>query len=588
MSSQPNIKGNIFDIQLTKRIFGLASPYKKQLWFAFFLTISNAVLGPARPYLIQYILDKPVADKNTELLVQLMVSVTILLIVNTFVSFYQSYITSWLGQAVIKDLRKKVYDYVIRLKLSVIDRTPVGTLVTRTVSDIETLSNVFSEGIIMIVGDILQILVIVGLMFYTDWKLTLVSLSVLPLLLFSAYIFKEKVKTSFDEVRGAVARLNAFVQEHIVGMQVVQSFNKQGQVQDKFKAINADHRDANIRGVLYYSIFFPVVEIITAMAIGLVVWFGVKQTLYSDLSFGVIVAFIMYINMFFRPIRQLADRVNTLQMGMMASNRVFHLIDEKANTEPGGKHIPQHFKGDIAFKNVWFAYKDEHWVLKDISFEVKEGKSLAFVGSTGAGKSTITNLLNRFYDIQKGEILVSGVPVKDYDLHALRSHIGVVLQDVFLFSGSIRDNISLFDPNIKKERIEEAAHLIGAHHFIQSLPGGYDFDVKERGGLLSVGQRQLISFIRALAFNPEIIILDEATSSVDTETEELIQQAIKVLMKGRTSIAIAHRLSTIRTADEIIVLEKGQIAERGNHEQLLALEGVYSKLYRPEETSIRL
>ncbi len=434
----------------------------------------------------------------------------------------------------------------------------MGTAVTRTVSDIETIADIFSEGLINISGDVLQILFIVVVMFYTDVELSLISLSVLPLLLLSSYIFKEKVKKSFQDVRTQVARLNAFVQEHITGMHIVQIFNREKAEFTKFKRINKEHRDANIRSVLYYSVFFPVVEIITAMSIGLLVWWGTKGMLSNEVSAGTIIMFIMFINMFFRPIRQLADRVNSLQMGMVSAERIFALIDDKTNLEHSGTLKPDHMTGKLEFDHVWFAYKDNHHVLKDITFDLQPGKTLALVGATGAGKSSIINLLTRFYEINQGTIRIDGNDIRDLDLEWLRKNIAVVLQDVFLFSGSVEDNIRLNHPEISSEKIREAAIAVGADPFISRLPGGYQFDVKERGNSLSVGQRQLISFIRALAFDPRILILDEATSSVDTETERLIQQAIRVLMKGRTAIVIAHRLSTIQNADEIIVLEKGR------------------------------
>lgn len=576
---QKKKKSGMFDWPLIRRIFGLAAPYKKQVYLAILVTLISAWLGPYRTKLIKDVLDNNVANGDYQGLINMTLFMIALLIINTAINFWQAYVTAWLGQAVIKDLRLKVYAFVTRLKLKFFDRTPVGTMVTRTVSDIESLSNVFSEGLIVIAGDVLQIGVILYFMFSLNWQLTLVCLSVLPLLLIAAYIFKEKVKSSFTEVRNAVANLNAFVQEHITGMQIVQIFNREREEYKRFKSINAMHRDANIRSVMYYSVFFPVVEIITALATGLVVWYGVKGVIGGDITYGIIVSFIVFINQFFRPIRQLADRINTLQMGMVAADRVFKLIDDKAQLEPEGTYKPELFKGEVEFKNVWFAYNEEDWVLRDISFKVKEGKTLALVGATGAGKSSIVNLINKFYTINQGEILVDRRNVNDYQLASLRSNVAVVLQDVFLFSGSISDNVRLYDDYISKEKIMEAAKLIGAEEFIHRLPGGYDFNVMERGSSLSVGQRQMISFIRALAADPKILILDEATSSVDSETEELIQHAIEVLMKGRTSIAIAHRLSTIQNADEILVLDKGQIVESGTHEELLNGKGYYEKLY---------
>lgn len=578
-NDQKKQKKRGYDWALIARIFGLARPYKKYFIGAVVFTLLSAALTPFRTKLIQITLDDYVAVGNYPGLVDMSLIMVALLIANTFVNFGQAYISALLGQSVIKDLRLRVYEFVTKLRLKFFDRTPVGTMVTRTVSDIESLSNVFSEGLIIIAGDLLQIGFILWLMFSTNWQLTLVCLSVLPILVLATYVFKEKVKSSFTEVRNAVANLNAFVQEHITGMQIVQIFNREKEEYQRFKSINILHRNANIRSVMYYSVFFPVVEIVTAVATGLVVWYGVKQSIGSTLSFGVIVAFIVYINQFFRPLRQIADRINTLQMGMVSAERVFKLIDDKEQLEPTSTYMPQTLKGNVEFKNVWFAYNDEDWVLRDVSFKVDEGKSLALVGATGAGKSSIINLINKFYQINKGDILVDGVSVNEYDIYKLRKEVAVVLQDVFLFSGSVASNITLYDNTITKEQIVEASKMIGAHNFIQRLPGGYDFNVMERGNQLSVGQRQMISFIRALAANPKILILDEATSSVDSETEELIQNAIEVLMKGRTSIAIAHRLSTIQHADRILVLDKGQIVESGTHDELLSAKGYYERLY---------
>lgn len=564
---------------LTRRIFALAAPYKKFVYLSIVLTLLGAVLGPYRTNLVGHILDEQVANKDYPGLLTMCLWLVVLLFINTIVNFGQAFVTAWLGQSVIKDLRLKVFEFITRIQLKYFDRTPVGTMVTRTVSDIEALSNVFSEGLIVIAGDLLQIGFILYLMFSQDWRLTLVCLSVLPILIFATYIFKEKVKKSFGEVRNAVANLNAFVQEHISGMHIVQIFNREKEEYQRFKSINDAHRKANIRGVMYYSVFFPIVEIITAIATGLVVWYGVSQTANNTITFGTIVSFILFINLFFRPLRQIADRINTLQMGMVAAERVFKLIDDKEQQEVNGSHAPAELKGEVEFKNVWFAYNNEDWVLKDVSFKVEEGKSLALVGATGAGKSSIISLINKFYTLNKGDILVDGHSINDYNLSALRSKIAVVLQDVFLFSGSIASNVRLYDEEISKEKIVEASKLIGAHHFIERLPGGYEFNVMERGSSLSVGQRQMVSFIRALAFDPKVLILDEATSSVDSETEELIQNAIQVLMQGRTSIAIAHRLSTIQHADRILVLDKGQIVESGTHDELLTQKGYYERLY---------
>lgn len=585
-STKKNKTGEALDIQLLKRMYEMAKPHRRILKTSVVLVLLTAALAPTRPYLTQYILDVHIANGNMQGLINWSATLFIILLVQTGILLAQTYLTNLLGQSIIKDLRIKVYEHINRLYLKFFDRTPVGTLVTRNVSDIETVADVFSEGMISIVGDILQLVFILGAMFYTDWKLSLISLSVFPLLAYSSYLFKESVKRSFQDVRNQVAKLNTYVQEHIVGMSIVQVFNREQTEMARFKSINKEHRDANNRAIFAYSVFFPVVEVITALSIGLVVWYGSKQALNSELSLGVVVAFIMYINMFFRPIRQLADRFNTLQMGMVACERIFKLLDEKETLEPQGSIKDFKVNGHIQFKEVCFAYNPGEYVLKNISLEIQPGKTLALVGATGAGKSSVINLLSRFYEIEKGEIILDGVNIREADLHYLRKNIGVVLQDVFLFSGSILDNITLFNPDISEQQVTDAAKLIGAHDFISKLPDGYHQNVFERGATLSVGQRQLISFIRALVANPAVLVLDEATSSVDTETEELIQHAITVMMKGRTSIVIAHRLSTILNADEIIVLDKGEIKESGSHEQLLNTGTYYKELYEMQFSAL--
>jgi ATP-binding cassette subfamily B protein len=448
------------------------------------------------------------------------------------------------------------------------------------VSDIETLADVFSEGLAAIIGDLLQIVTILGVMFYIDWKLTLVSLSTLPLLIISTYVFKEKIKVTFNDVRNAVANLNSFLQEHITGMTIVQLFNREKREFDKFKEINREHRAAHIRSVLYYSVYFPVAEIIQAIGIGLVVWYGAVGVLGMDLQIGILISFIMYLQLFFRPIRMIADRFNTLQMGVVSSSRIFKLLASSEHIANEGSFSPEKVQGNVRLDQVWFAYKEEDYVLKNISFEVKKGQTIALVGATGAGKSSIINLISRFYEINKGSITIDGTNIQDFELSALRKHIGVVLQDVFLFSSSIYQNITLGNPNITKEQVLAAAELVGASKFIEKLPGGLEYNVMERGATLSVGQRQLISFVRAMVYNPEILILDEATSSVDSETEELIQESIEKMMQGRTSIVIAHRLSTIQKADQILVLNKGEIVETGTHQSLLEKGGYYTQLHQ--------
>lgn len=576
-------KPSSFDGSVLKRLFKLSYPHAKLFWFTFLFTILFSLLSTIRPYLIQHTIDQflPIGDlKNIYLYVAIIFG---LLLLSTTFQLLSSYLGALLGQLIIKDLRIKVFSHLSKLKLKFFDNTPVGTIVTRCISDIETITEVFSEGFISIMGDLLQIIFILAFMFYQSWKLTLVSLSVLPLLLIAAYWFKERVRVSFEDVRNKVSELNTFVQEHLVGMQIVQIFNKQDEELEKFKAINAQHRDANIKGVFYYSVFFPIVEIVSSIAIGLVVWYGAKETISGDASAGVIVAFIMYISMIFRPIRQIADKFNSLQMGMVASKRIFNLVDDTTYLEQTGKEAFVTLQDKIEFKKVGFAYIENEPILHDISFTLTKGHNLALVGATGAGKSSIINLLSRFYDYQEGAIFLDAIELKQYNTQSLREQIAVVLQDVFLFSGSILDNITLFNKNMPLEQVEATAKLLGAHDFISKLPLGYHQPVQERGLSLSVGQRQLISFVRAMVSNPRILVLDEATSSIDQETEEIIQKAISKMMEGRTSIVIAHRLSTILNADEILVMDKGKIVERGTHQTLLQIkEGFYTTLYQKQ------
>jgi len=579
--------GGIVDFKVLKRLFQYAKPFIKQFYLLVFLTVLLAALMPIRPLLVQQAIDKYVPLGDTGGLMTMMIILVAHLIILAVIQYWHTYLAGWVGQSIIKDIRIKLYRHLLKLRLKFFDKTPIGRLVTRNVSDIETLSNVFSEGIAALIGDLLQLLVIMGFMFYMDWKLTLISLSTLPILIFSTYIFKEKIKVTFNDVRNAVSNLNSFVQEHVTGMNIVQIFNAEKRESKKFKAINKEHTKAHVKSVLYYSIYFPVAELIQAIAIGMLVWYGARGILNdSGQGPGLIISFIMYIQMFFRPIRMIADRFNTLQMGIVSSNRIFDLLDSKEHIVDEGKHAPENLKGDVSFEKVWFAYNEEDYVLKDISFEVKAGQTVAFVGATGAGKSSVINLLSRFYEINRGKVEVDGINIKEYDVSVLRENIGVVLQDVFLFSDTIKANITLGNPAISDEKIMEAAALVGAKKFIEKLPGGLDYNVMERGATLSVGQRQLISFVRAMVYDPKIIVLDEATSSVDTETETLIQNAINVLMKGRTAIVIAHRLSTIHGADKIIVLDKGEIQEMGTHHELIKKEGFYSNLYHMQYKEI--
>jgi ATP-binding cassette subfamily B multidrug efflux pump len=572
--------GQVFDWQVLRRLLTYVQPYRGVFIGLIVLTVAAAVLGTVRPALIQRMIDVDISTNDWAGLNRSTMWLLALLVVNTLVSYLQTYYGGWLGQYIVRDIRTDLYRHLLSLKLSFFDRTPIGVLVTRNISDVETLADVFSEGLAAMVGDLLQIVFLMIFMFYTNWQLALISLSVIPPLLFSTYVFKEKVKGSFQEVRNAVAKLNSFVQEHLTGMNVVQIFNNQDREYKKFEAINQEHTKANIKSVLYYSIYFPVAEVLGAIGVGLLVWYAAQGQIVGSISKGELIAFIMYNSLFFRPIRQIADRFNTLQLGLVSTERLLKLLDNKDLIATSGtKAVPQ-LQGDVQFDHVSFAYNEPEWVLKDISFHVKPGQTIAFVGATGAGKTSIINLLSRFYDIQKGNILVDGQDLREYDLSQLRRQIGVVLQDVFLFAGSIRDNITLGNREISDVKIWEAAGLVGAQRFIERLPGGLDYPVMERGATLSVGQRQLISFVRALVYEPSVIVLDEATSSVDSETEEMIQGAIDKLMEGRTALVIAHRLSTIQKADRIIVLDRGEIKETGTHDELLRQNGYYAQLYR--------
>jgi ATP-binding cassette, subfamily B, multidrug efflux pump len=575
--------GNIIDWSVLSRLMRFVTPYKWRFSSVVVLTIILGILTPTRPYLIQYTLDHDVAEGNYKAMVTMMIILLGLLVFQSIAQYIHTYLSGWIGQQVIRDIRTKLYQHIVNLRLRFFDKTPIGRLVTRSISDVETLADVFSEGLAAMAGDLLQIIFILGFMFYQDWRLALLSLSTIPLLLISTYIFKEKIKVAFNDVRNAVANLNTFVQEHITGMNVVQIFGSEKREFEKFRQINEEHKHANMRSVLYYSVYFPVAEIIAAAGIGLLVWYGAKGIINFDqtgITVGKLIAFIMYIQMFFRPIRMIADRYNTLQMGIVSTSRILNLLDDKEHVQSNGTHKPEVIKGEVEFQKVWFAYNDEEYVLKDIDLSIRQGETIALVGATGAGKSSIINLLNRFYEINKGSIKVDGVDIKEYDLGHLRKNIGVVLQDVFLFSDTILNNITLGNPAVTEEMVWHAAELVGARKFIERLPGKLNYNVMERGATLSVGQRQLISFIRAMVYDPKILVLDEATSSVDTETEELIQSAIGKMMRGRTAIVIAHRLSTIQKADKIIVLDHGHIKEIGNHDELLQKEGFYSQLHK--------
>jgi ATP-binding cassette subfamily B protein len=567
----------LLDLSVLKRVFSYALPYKNKLYLSIFLSIVLAVISPLRPYLIQYTVNHFIADKNMYWLVMITVIQIGMLLLETILRFYFGFITSWLGQTVVKDLRVTVYKKVLNLNLRQFDKTPIGTLTTRTINDIESINDIFANGLIPIIADLLSIISILLFMFGVDWRLSLISLAPFPILIIATYFFKESVNKSFIKVRNAVAALNAFVQEHITGMSVVQAFAVEDKEFKKFNEINKQHRNANIKAIFAYSVFFPVVEIVLAFSIGLLVWWGGNYSANA----GVIISFIMYLNLLFRPLRMIADKFNVLQMGMVASERVFKVLENEDVTPNKHKGTDGGIiKGKVEFDHVWFAYNDENYVLKNINFLIEPGETLAIVGHTGSGKTSIISLLNRLYPISKGEIKIDDHNINDYDIDFLRSRIAVVLQDVFLFSGSVLDNITLRNPEIKREQAIEAAKMIGVHNFIMQLPGGYDYNVMERGATLSLGQRQLLSFIRALLYNPSILILDEATSSIDSQSELLIQHAIDKLIRGRTSIVIAHRLSTIRKANKIMVLDKGEIKEMGTHSQLMNLQGHYYQLHK--------
>ena len=585
------VTGKALDWRLLGRVMRYVTPYKKSFIISTFLTIFIAANAIVQPILIQKTLDNNILKNDYNGLLFMVGLMMAQLVVQTIAQYFQTFLTNSLGQSVIRDLRIDVFNHITSLRLKYFDRTPIGMLITRTVSDLETIADIFSEGLISILGDLLLVIAVIGYMIFQDWKLALITLIPMPFLILSTYIFKEAIKSSFQEVRTQVANLNTFLAEHISGISIIQYFAREDQELRKFKEVNTKYRDANIRSNWYYSIFFPVVEILFAVCLGLLVWYGCRRILSDQqiqslsagkqgITPGVITGFIVLLNLLFRPIRQLADKFNTLQMGMVGADRIFKVLDTDEVAVNTGKLKPANIIGEIEFNKVWFAYNEENWVLKDISFHLEPGKTLALVGATGAGKSSIINILNRFYEIGKGVIKVDGVDISDYEVNYLRSRIATVIQDVFLFTDTIENNISLNNPSITLQQVITASKGIGAHEFIERLPGGYQYNVMERGATLSAGQAQLISFIRALVYNPSILILDEATSSVDTETELLIQNAISKLMQGRTAIVIAHRLSTIHTADKIIVLDHGEIKEAGTHQELLRIEnGFYRKLY---------
>lgn len=582
MAQENNIK-KIFDLSLLSRIFSYTRPYNRSFYTSVVLSIILAVTAPLRPYLIQVSVDKYISNYLLEGLIWITVIQLGILLVESLLRFWFLYIINWLGQTVVNDIRKKVFNKVLHQDVAYYDRTPIGTLTTRTINDLEAVNDVFAKGVTSIVADILTIIAIIIVMLVTDWKLALICLTTFPAILLATYWFKESVNKSFQRVRNAVARLNAYAQEHITGMYIVQAFAAEERELNKFKEINKEHRSANINAIFAYSVFFPIVEIIAAVALALLVWWGAVRIMHFETSPGVIIAFVMYLNLLFRPLRMLADKFNVLQMGLVAAERVFTVLDSKENLQNNGTYEPDHVDGKVEFKEVHFSYKIGTPVLNGISFEIPKGKTMAVVGHTGAGKTSIINVLNRLYEIDKGEVLIDSKNIRDYDIYKLREHIGIVLQDVFLFSGTVYENITLRNNDISLDEVKRVTKMLGMHEHIMKLPGGYDFDVMERGNTLSQGQRQLLSFARALLYDPSILILDEATSSVDSESEQLIQNAIDTMIKGRTSIVIAHRLSTIRKADEIIVMDKGHIIERGNHNTLLDAKGAYYDLYTAVE-----
>jgi ATP-binding cassette subfamily B multidrug efflux pump len=574
-----SVTGKAFDFSLFRRVMTYVKPYNRMFYTTAFLTIFLALIALVRPVLIQITIDHYIKELDSEGLFLMVIILVIFLVIESIFQYFFTLFGNLLGQNVIKDLRYQTFEHVINFKLKHFDNTPIGQLVTRTVSDIETIAEMFSGGILVIIGDLLKIFSVVACMLYINWDLALISLIPIPILFLATSVFKRVIKKAFQDVREQVSRLNTFVQEHITGMSIVQLFNREEVEMEAFSAINKKHRAAHIRTVWAYSIFFPVVEILSAASIALIVWYGFREVALKHATSGEIFSFTLFVYMLYRPIRQLADRFNTLQMGMVSSERVFKVLDTDSIIQDNGNKNTDNLQGDIEFRNVSFAYNDENWVLKNISFKINKGESLALVGATGAGKSSIINLLGRYYEIDKGEIFIDDININEIKLNKLREFMSIVLQDVFLFSDSVLNNITLYNEDISKEDVIEAAKKVGAHDFISKLPSGYDYDVKERGAMLSVGQRQLISFIRAYVHQPQVLILDEATSSIDSESEELIKHATNVLTKNRTSIIVAHRLSTIQNADKILVVDKGEIVEAGNHNELLNINGFYKKLY---------
>jgi len=576
------------DRYIISRLFKYIKPYYRLVAIAVFITVAGSFLGPLRPYLTKIAIDNYIAQGDFKGLT----IVSIVLAGAIVLDGIKQYITTWLtqiiGQKAVLDIRMDIFTHLQKLPARFYDRNPIGRLITRTTSDVESLNEMLSSGIITILGDLLQLLFIVVLMAWIDWQLTLIVLAILPLMIYATITFKNRVRVAFQDVLTHNARLNTFFQEHLTGMTIVQLFNREKREAGKYEAINADHRNANIRTVFYFSIYYPLIEVLSSAAAGLVLWYSGFRLLKADLSIGVVVSFVQYIWLFFRPLQHLSDRFNVIQTAITSSDRIIRLLDEKEGIEEQqGLHNLTSFRDCIEFKNVWFAYESENWILKDISMTIRHGEKIAIVGATGSGKTTLINIIAKLYPFTKGSVTIDGISLQQITEASVRGLVGVVMQDVFLFSGTIRENLAFGNPDVSDEALQEAARVVGADRFIQQLPGGYEYQVLENGTGLSSGQKQLIAFVRALLYNPEILVLDEATSSVDTETESLIDSAIARLMNERTSIIIAHRLSTVQKADRIIVLHKGVIRETGNHQELLAKRGLYHKLYllqHPEQT----
>jgi ATP-binding cassette subfamily B protein len=578
---EEEVLGKAYDGKLMKRLIHYLRPYKWYVVLGIVLSMVVSALEAVRPYFTKIAVDVNIKNHDEHGLLITALMFLGVLTLRGVMQYFNSYLTQWIGQRTIFDLRMELFRHLQNLSLKFYDRNPIGRLITRVTSDVEVLNDMFSSGIVMVFSDVFMIAGILWFMFSMNWQLAFVSLSVLPFLFYGTFLFRKKAREAYRDVRIQIAKINTFMQEHITGMIVDQIFNREKKAYDQFDGLNAAHRDANIRSIFYYAVFYPAVDIIGAVAVGLIVWYAGGKSLEGKVTIGTIMAFLQFNEMFWRPIRDLSEKYNIMQTAMASSERIFKLLDD--NSIPPNPDSPvslSTMKGKVEFRNVWFAYSDEDWVLKNVSFTIQPGETIAFVGHTGAGKTTIISLLSRFYEIQKGEILVDDINIKDVNIRDLRTHIAVVLQDVFLFSGDIKGNISLGNDAIPFERVKAAAQFVGVDQFIEAMPRQYDEGVKERGSTLSVGQKQLLSFARALAYNPKILVLDEATSSVDTQTELLIQSAIKKLLAGRSSIVIAHRLSTIQSADKIIVMHKGEIRESGTHQQLLALGGIYYKLYQ--------